>query len=361
MGFFNRKSDDNVKDEQRKFPDEIKNLCSGKLLICKHPEEIFSPKSTLTVMPGEKAIFIKDGTIEYVFDSGTYMLSTEKFPFIRKLINIITGGVSVLNCVVYFVRTAHSMEMRWGTDSPIQVRDKILGIATKLRCRGSYKICIEDPAMLLEKLIGNNVPFLTQDQLEDYFVYEFQSKIKSFISTAINESNAELLGIDSRLDEFSQLLKPYMQSILNNYGLSCVSFVVSAIDIDDNELRRRYDEIGMNAYEERRMENARTMSQRERLDVLGNDWGKQQSADILRDLANNPSVGAMAGSVFDNISNQMFEQASKNNVNSTPSQASGQSTEDPIETLSKLKRMLDAGLIEQSDYDAKKAEILQRI
>jgi len=36
-------------------------------------------------------------------------------------------------------------------------------------------------------------------------------------------------------------------------------------------------------------------------------------------------------------------------------------TEDPVETLAKLKRMLDADLINQSEYDAKKAEILSRI
>ena len=35
--------------------------------------------------------------------------------------------------------------------------------------------------------------------------------------------------------------------------------------------------------------------------------------------------------------------------------------EDPMEKLSKLKKMLDAGLIEQSEYDAKKAEILSAI
>ena len=35
--------------------------------------------------------------------------------------------------------------------------------------------------------------------------------------------------------------------------------------------------------------------------------------------------------------------------------------EDPLEVLSKLKKLLDAGLIEQAEYDAKKADILSRM
>ena len=392
MGLFRKNPNEIAYQEGRKhFTDVIKNTGPGELLIWRQPEEDFNTNSTLIVMPGEKAIFIKGGTVEQVFENGTYKLSTENYPFISRLRNILSGGISTFNCVVYFVRTAHSIEIRWGTDSPIQVRDKLLGIATKLRCRGAYKVSIENPAKFLEKLIGNNVQFQLQEQLDNYFISEFQSKIKSIIARALNESDTELLGIDARLDEFSDLLQPYMQETLDNYGLRCVKFVVSAIDIDDDMLRRRYDEIGMNAYEQRRMANAKTMGQREAMDVLGDDWGKQQSADILRDLANNPGAGGMgamgagmgmgmaAGSVFGNMANQMFEPmastAQQSAAAATPGSvpsgrftqqtaaqpASAAPAEDPVETLAKLKRMLDAGLIEQGEYDAKKAEILSRM
>jgi membrane protease subunit (stomatin/prohibitin family) len=54
------------------------------------------------------------------------------------------------------------MEILWGTTSPIQVRDKILGIATKLRARGAYKIQVDNPQIFLTKLVGNNVNVLNQ-------------------------------------------------------------------------------------------------------------------------------------------------------------------------------------------------------
>ena len=39
----------------------------------------------------------------------------------------------------------------------------------------------------------------------------------------------------------------------------------------------------------------------------------------------------------------------------------GQMAADPVEVLGKLKRLLDAGLIEQEEYDAKKREILANL
>lgn len=371
---------------KKHWTDVIKNSGPGELLIWRQPEEDFNTNSTLVVMPGEEAIFIKGGNVEQTFESGTYKLSTENYPFISRLRNAFSGGISTFSCVVYFVRKAHSVEIRWGTDSPIQVRDKLLGIATKLRCRGSYKVQIDNPVKFLEKLIGNNVPLQLQEELNKYFINEFQSKIKSVIARALNESNTELLGIDARLDEFSEIIEPFMQETLEDYGLRCVKFVVAAIDIDDDELRRRYDEIGMDAIAKMRGAQA----DKAVMGILGDDWGRQQAANILSDLANNPGAGGVAaagagmgmgigvGSAFGSMAQQMFApmtnsfaQPQQPPIQSTPSGRFTQqsaapaqtqaATEDPMEVLGKLKKLLDAGLIEQAEYDAKKAEILSRM
>lgn len=389
MALFNKNPNEVAYTGGKKhWADVRKNTGPGELLIWRQPEEDFNTNSTLIVMPGEEAIFIKGGTVEQTFENGTYKLSTENYPFISRLRNAFTGGVSTFNCVVYFVRKAHSMEIRWGTDSPIQVRDKVLGIATKLRARGAYKVQIENPVKFLEKLIGNNVPVQLQEELNKYFINEFQSKIKSVIARALNESNTEILGIDARLDEFSEIIEPYMQEILEDYGLKCVKFSIAAIDIDDDELRRKYDEIGMDAIAKMREAQA----DKAVMGILGDDWGRQQAANILGDLANNPGAGGVAAAgagmgmgigaagAFGSMAQQMFSPMS-GNINQQPQQpvqsapsgrftqkgasmnsaTNSSSAEDPLETLSKLKKLLDAGLIEQSEYDAKKAEILNRM
>ena len=390
MALFRKNPNEAAYTEGKKhWADVIKNSGPGELLIWRQPEEDFNTNSTLIVMPGEEAIFIKGGTVEQTFDNGTYKLSTENYPFISRLRNAFTGGVSMFNCVVYFVRKAHSVEIRWGTDSPIQVRDKMLGIATKLRARGAYKVQIGDPVKFLEKLIGNNVFYQTQEELNKYFINEFQSKIKSVIARAINESDTEILGIDSRLDELSDTIEPFMQEILDDYGLKCVKFTVAAVDIDDDELRRRYDEIGIDAIA--KMRNAQ--ADKAVMGILGDDWGKQQAANILGNLSMNPGAGGVAaagagmgmgmaaGGAFSSMAQQMFapmssstpvqqpqpfQQAPSGRFSTPPQQNNTQtspspSQEDPMEVLGKLKRMLDAGLIEQAEYDAKKAEILSRM
>ena len=349
---------------KKHWTDVIKNTGDGNLLIWRQPEEDFNTNSTLVVMPGEEAIFVNQGVIEQVFENGTYTLSTNNYPFISRLRNAFSGGISTFNCVVYFVRKASSVEIKWGTDSPIQVRDKILGIATKLRARGSYKIQVENSAKFLETVIGNNIQCATQDDLNKFFISQFQSKIKSAVAKELCASETEVLGIDARLDEFSELIKPQVNELLLVNGLKCSAFSIMAIDIDDeNGLREKYDQIGMSQIETIRGAQA----QKAALDTLGINWAQQQSAEVLKVMAANPGniagqVGAGIGmgmataNAFGEIANQMF-----NSNNVPPMQNSVQNNsanEDPMEKLSKLKKMLDAGLIEQSEYDAKKAEIL---
>ena len=80
---------------KKHWTDVIKNSGSGDLLIWRQPEEDFNTNSTLIVMPGEAAIFVNSGVIEQVFkESGTYKLSTENYPFISRLRNAFSGGIS---------------------------------------------------------------------------------------------------------------------------------------------------------------------------------------------------------------------------------------------------------------------------
>lgn len=365
MGLFNNKNPNETAYQggKKHWTDVIKNSSPGDLLIWRQPEEDFNTNSTLIVMPGEEAIFVNQGTIEQIFESGTYKLSTNNYPFISRLKNAFSGGISTFNSVVYFVRKAHSVEIKWGTDSPIHVRDKVLGIATKLRARGSYKIQIDNAGKFLETLVGNNVQYQAQEDLNQYFITQFQSKIKSAIAKELMRSEIEVLGIDARLDEYSELIQPQIQEILETNGLKCIAFAIMAIDIDDaNGLREKYDQIGISQLETIRSAQAQKVA----LDTLGINWAQQQSVDILKTMAANPgniasevgaglAMGVAAGNTLGSMANKMFSNVSEMN------QQTAVASEDPIEKLAKLKKMLDAGLITQADFDSKKTEILGSI
>lgn len=85
-------------------------------------------------------------------------------------------------------------------------------------------------------------------------------------------------------------------------------------------------------------------------------------------------MGMAAGGAFNSLAQEMFapvhSMAAPRPVTPTPSgrfrqqgatQTATPQQGDPVETLAKLKKLLDAGLIEQGEYDAKKAEVLSRM
>ena len=386
MALFNRNPNEVAYTGGKKhWTDVIKNTGPGDLLIWRQPEEDFNTNSTLIVMPGEEAIFIKGGTVEQTFDKGTYKLSTENYPFISRLRNAFSGGISSFNCVVYFVRKADSAEIIWGTDTPIQVRDKIWGVRTDAKVRGAYKVRIENPTIFLEKLIGNNVSFQFQDDLNKFFRNEFQGKIKSAVSKFLNSLEQELIGIDAYLDELSEKVEPFINEALDDYGLKCVKFSLSGLDIDTT----KYDMLDVSQMELIARQRG-YQGDKAGIEILGSDWTRVQGVGVLKDLANNPGAGGVAAAgagmgmgigaagAFSSIAQQVFapvttgfDQPVQMPVQATPSgrftpKNAGQpqqqkASEDPMDVLGKLKKMLDAGLIEQSEYDAKKADILNRM
>lgn len=382
MALFNKNPNESAYIGGKKhWTDVIKNSGNGSLLIWKQPEEDFNTNSTLIVMPGEQAIFIKGGTVEQVFENGTYKLSSENYPFISRLRNAFSGGISTFNCVVYFVKKADSKEIRWGTETPIQVRDKMYNIRTSAKVRGAYKVRIVNPVKFLEKMVGSNVNYQAQADLSQYFSSEFQGKIKSAVSKFLNALEQELIGIDAYMDELSEKIEPYIDEALEDYGLKCVRFSLAGLDIDIS----KYDvidkaQLGQIA----KIKGAQ--GDRGVMDILGPDWDKQQAVNIIGKVASTPSSGGLASlgaglglgmattGVFGSMAKQVFPNAPGGSANTAggqqpvnaPAAGNQQQTaasreEDPIEVLGKLKKMLDAGLIDQSDFDAKKKDILSKM
>jgi membrane protease subunit (stomatin/prohibitin family) len=375
MPIFRKNPNEAAYTEGKKhFTDVIKNTGPGDLLIWLNGEEDFNTNSTLIVAESEEALFFKDGVIEQVFAGGKYKLSTNNYPFISRLRNIMTGGISTFNCKVYFVRKAHSMEVNWGTDSPIQVRDPVQGIATSVQARGGYKIQIDDSKKFLVKLLGNNVPFMTQAELTLYFRSQFTQHIKSNIARAIKSSDKEIMGICAEQDILAGKVAPLIQEILDDYGIRMINFTIEALDIPQNDPNRQKLE---EAYSNKRV-----------MGLMGDDWGRQKAADILQDLANNPGAGGVAsagaglgmgiaaGGAFGDMAHQMFapmrsSQQSQPQDSQPPIQsgrfkqntpgAQSSETENAVEKIKQLKEMLDLGAITQAEYDAKKQEILGRM
>ncbi|MBQ3204730.1 MAG: SPFH domain-containing protein [Alistipes sp.] len=312
MGIFSRKKDTTPK---RKWTSVIKNASISGDMIWRHTEEDFNTCSTLIVQPGEEAIFVKNGVIEQVFTNGTYTLKTENYPFLQRLIRMFSDGDSTFNCIIYFVRVASSIEVPWGTDSPIQVRDKELGVTTNVVARGAYKIQVGDASRFLTKMIGNRINSFAPTEIRDYFRHEFLSYIKGSLAKAINSLNGEVLDIMNYQNEIGDVVSHDIRTSLDEYGIELLKFSISAIEVMESEHRREYDDIAIEAA--RKIRNAK--ADRRVMEELGGNWQAQQQVDILKSITNNPDggmsstaadigVGIAAASTIFGMGQQMISQ-----------------------------------------------------
>lgn len=305
MGLFSRNPNEVLYTGGKKhFADVIKNSGPGECLMWLNPEEDFNTNSTLIVAESERALFFKDGVIEEVFQPGKYQLSTGNYPFISRLRNALTGGISTFNCKVYFVRVADSLELYWGTDTPIQVRDPKWNIMTHVQARGSYTIRIDEPKKFVVKMVGNNVAAFTRDELNMYFRSALIQKIKSAIAQTIMASGQEVLGLNAYQDAIAESLKPFIAPVLDEYGVKLVNFYVASIDVPQDDPSR--------------VQLEEAFAQRSTIDVLGEHYTRVKGMQMLSDLANNPGSGGVAaagagmgmgmaaGGVFNAIAQQTF-------------------------------------------------------
>ena len=383
MGIFRNDNESAYVGGRKHWVDVIKNSGDGSLLIWRQPEEDFNTNSTLVVMPGEQAIFVNKGTIEQVFDNGTYKLSTENYPFISRLRNMFSGGVSTFNCVVYFVRTAHSMEIEWGTMSPIQYWDDTFG-NLGIKSFGAYKVQVSNPSLFLTKLVGNNTQFESaagatvsqyketngrvesytesREGLNAYFRNEFQMHIVESISRTIDtlkaNSNKDIFAFANNVKVLAEAITPNIAPILDGYGLRLMTFSVASCKIQSDD-----PEINKMITDRKRMEYLGQVD----MSNIGSGWQAQQQMEIMQNISRNPGAGGIAsagaglgmGVAAAGAMGNVFQQM----VPPQPVQpaASATSSASPVEKLKQLKDMLDMGLISQADYDQKKNEILSSI
>jgi membrane protease subunit (stomatin/prohibitin family) len=261
----------------------IKNDGPGGLLFWKFLGEDFRTGSQLIVAENEDALFVKDGVIVESFSGGKFDLRTNNYPFIDRLRSMFSGGVNAFNCKVYFVNKADMLELYWGTDSPIQMRDPFYQIMTQVQGRGSYTVRAVDSKKFVLKFVANNTQAASRDAIATQFRTVFNQKIKSAITRGIREGGQEILGVCERLDEFAELLKPMMSPVFDEYGLEIINFYVGALDIPKDDPGRK------------KLETA--FGNKAEIGVLGQDWTRVQGRDILMATVNNPGMARDAAGI----------------------------------------------------------------
>jgi membrane protease subunit (stomatin/prohibitin family) len=194
----------------------------------------------LTVRESEAAAFVNEGKIADIYGPGLYTLTTENMPILTNLMNWDKAFKSPFKSDVYFFSTRLRTDQRWGTATPITIRDKDFG-AVRLRGYGIYSWHIDNPRSFYTKLSGSREVYKVAD-LEG----QLRNTIVGRITDAFAQSGVPFLDMAANQVELGNTIAEGFKPIFADLGLALDSFVVENLSLPE-ELQKMLDtRVGMN-------------------------------------------------------------------------------------------------------------------
>ncbi|MCG7656691.1 SPFH domain-containing protein [Wielerella bovis] len=320
---------------------------SEEILVWRFPvaDQEIQNGASLTVRESQMAMFVNEGVTADVFAAGRYTLNTQTLPILTNLKNWDKFFESPFKSDVYFFNTRQQIGRRWGTAQPVTVRDTDFGIV-QLRSFGMYSYRIADPALFFKEISG---------VVETYSGEQLESQLKNIsvtqLATAFGTSGIPFLDMAANQVLLSQKMTELLKPEFAKLGLALENFTVESVTLPENvqkalDSRMSMGVIGdLNQYTKYQTAQAIPMAAQNEGGLAGIGAGLGVGAGIGQAMA-----GAMAGMMQPQTASQ------------TPSATTAASTsEDPQAKLTKLKTLLDNGLISQEDFDAAKAEVLKQL
>jgi membrane protease subunit (stomatin/prohibitin family) len=194
----------------------------------------------LTVRESQMAMFVNEGRVADVFGPGLYTLNTHTLPVLTNLMNWDKAFQDPFKSDVYFFSTRQKTAQRWGTATPVTIRDKDFG-AVRLRGYGIYAWHIADARAFYTKLSGTRDVYKLGD-IEP----QLRETIVGRMSNAFAESGIPFLDMAANLVAVGDKIREAATPVFAELGIELDSFVVENLSLPE-ELQKRLDErVGMN-------------------------------------------------------------------------------------------------------------------
>jgi membrane protease subunit (stomatin/prohibitin family) len=228
---------------QKQFVEVIQwNEPEEGILACRYPIADMEIRNgaRLTVRESQMAAFVDEGKIADVFGPGLHTLNTRNLPLLTDLNNWDKDFESPFKSDVYFFSTRVQLDQRWGTATPIAIREKEFG-AVRLRAYGIYSYRIADPRAFFANVSGTR---------EIYRVADLEGQLRNTIVARLAEvvapSEVAFLDMAAHQAELAQQVAAALRPSLTALGLALDSFVISSLSLPD-ELQKVLDRrIGVN-------------------------------------------------------------------------------------------------------------------
>ena len=256
--------------------DVVKYNGGPDVFAWKYPNEELGNWTQLIVNESQEAVLYKGGQALDIFTAGRYTLSTANIPLLNKIINLPFRGRSPFTAEVWYINKIHSLEIKWGTPTPIQLQDPKYNIFIPLRSYGQFGIQIGDSKEFLTKLVGT-LPVFDKENILKFFRGLYLTKVKDAISSYLIKKGVSVLEINAYLVELSEHLKEKIIPTLGEYGIKLLNFYVNDINVpeDDSAVKKLKD----------------ALAKRAEMDIVGYSYVQERSFDTLEGAATNPSGG----------------------------------------------------------------------
>ena len=176
----------------------------------------------LIVREGQQAVFVYRGQIADKFDPGHYQLVTENLPILSTLQGWPHGFRSPFRSEVYFINTRAVTDLRWGTPSPVTVRDPDFTMV-QVRANGLCVLRIADPEIFLREVIGTDSSVTTEEIAE-----LLRRVITLAFSDMIMATKLGAIDLQGHQVELSDKLRDFVQERVDDeFGLKVESVTMN--------------------------------------------------------------------------------------------------------------------------------------
>jgi len=307
--------------------------------------------AVLNVRESQMAVFVDEGRIADVFGPGTHTLTTRTLPVLTNLKNWDKLFDSPFKSDVYFFSTRVQTGRKWGTPQPITIRDKDFDMI-RVRAFGMYSYRIGDPRAFFTEISGTRDTY-TRDQVED----QLRGILMATMASSLGGSNVAFLDMAANQALMAQQVYKDLATAFARYGVKLDEFNVASVSLPE-ELQAALDErisAGMKG-----SLGADRMSGFTQFQVASSIPLAAQNEGGLAGIGAGVGAGMAVGQAVAQGMTGAFAQ--QPGAPAAAPQAPAAPAQDSIEDrLSKLKGLLDKGLISAADYDSTKAELLKKL
>ena len=343
-------------------------------------DNIITNGSKIVVPEGTALITMQDGAITgFIAEPGGFIFNSEDVNsqslfagdgFVSSLVKstwekVKFGGVPGSEQLAFYVNLKEIPNNRFGTQSEIYWDDAYFGTQVGCLIRGTYTLKIVDPLLFVKNFVPTmylqaDAPIFDFADMDNDAGSQLFNEVVGTLSAAFsNYTNDPSKGnriskIQGDQIGFAQAMSQAVEEAYgwkSTRGLEIVKTAILAIEYDEDTKELMKD-----------VKKADALS-----GARGNSFMQQAAARGMQAAGENGGGSGMAfmgvgmnaaGNMIGNMQQQNNGSSYNPSFNQQPEQAQTTTSEDPMTKLMEAKKMLDAGVITEEDYNNLKAKLL---